>query len=109
MMAVRRNPQRGCQEGIPSTAAVETLPNTIGASGSKKNLPRLRVEETVRRHANKARKRKEARISQQIPPRAIDQPFPFFQLPRELRDQIYACLVAHHNDSDQSVIAATSI
>ncbi|KAH7087996.1 hypothetical protein FB567DRAFT_559773 [Paraphoma chrysanthemicola] len=109
MMALRRNPQRGCQEGIPSITAVETLPNTGGAPGFKNNLPRLLAKVPVKRHANKARKRKAIRVSQHNPPRSIDQPFPFFQLPRELRDQIYTNLVAHHNESDQSVIAATTI
>lgn len=48
-------------------------------------------------------------MSRQIPRITTDKPFPFFELPREIRDQVYSALVTRRNGFGRSIIAATPL
>jgi hypothetical protein len=87
-MALRRWPQRSCQERLPPHVTV-----------AKYQPPVINVREPTTdgpRHQNALRQRTKQRS------------FPFLNLPRELRDQVYTHLVVQTN-SDRSIIAAGPI
>jgi len=67
------------------------------------------VSSSTKRHATKQRRRRMQNLSRQIPRLANDKPFPFFRLPRELRDEVYSTLVVRHGSSGRSIIAATPL
>jgi len=110
-MALRKNPQRRCQEVMmPSVASTRFLPITIEVKESpvlkKKRQPP--PQRRTKRYAADAQRHKRRTSIAQLPRPTNDKPFPFFQLPRELRDQVYASLVTR-TDSRRSVISAVSL
>jgi hypothetical protein len=107
-MALRRNPQRGCQEKpLPSVTAIKSQ-STIVEISETINTTRENQTTLQRRTKCPATRRKVRNPSRPILPPASDKPFPFFSLPREIRDQIYSSLVGRPNGG-RSIIAAAPV
>lgn len=111
-MAMRRNPPRACQDRLllPYANIQPQLNNAVFKETV--DNPRERQPQRTRstkRCTIKPRKCREKSLSRQIPRRASDQPFPFFDLPREIRDQVYSSLVVRQPGSKRSVIAAAPL
>jgi hypothetical protein len=110
-MAMRRNPQRTCQEMMmPPSAAFKLQPIVIEAkeaSHSTRERQPLSQRRTKRATANSQRRKRRISLPQIHRP-ANNVPFPFFQLPRELRDQVYSSLVTR-TDGGRSIISAVSL
>lgn len=109
-MALRRNPPRRCQDVMLPTISEFKLQTTLielkeTLRSEKERLP-VQKRQTKRSVIDKQRW-KQRTGSQQVPARASDKPFPFFQLPRELRDQVYSSLVTRPND--RSVLPAVPL
>jgi hypothetical protein len=107
-MALRRNPQRGCQERLlPPFTTIKI--QSIGSETSETTSRAKEGQAARQRRAKRpATKRKARNPSRQILPPASDKPFPFFSLPREIRDQVYSSLVVRPNGG-RSVIAAAPV
>jgi hypothetical protein len=110
-MALRRNSQRICPEAmLPSTAIDKTEPTILTTRNDAQNktecqtLPQARTK----RRAADTKRRKVKTASQQLHRPASDKPFRFFELPREIRDQVYSNLVTRPNNG-RSLIAAVPI
>ncbi|KAH7400595.1 hypothetical protein DE146DRAFT_467350 [Phaeosphaeria sp. MPI-PUGE-AT-0046c] len=102
MMALRRNPQRTCQEGVLQPFAAvkpQRLEFEFKATPFVGELRPPTQQRRAKRRATNARKRRPSILVQPVHRPANDEPFPFFQLPREIRDQVYSCLVIPTNDN----------
>jgi hypothetical protein len=109
-MALRRNPKRGCQEMIlPPSVASQFLPPTTSATKVNINFTNRERQAPRRKHiAIKPRIRTERALSRQGS-RPDDKPFPFFELPQEIRDQVYSSLVVRQHSSKRPIIAAATL
>jgi hypothetical protein len=110
-MAQCRNSQRICPEGIlPSTAVDKIQPTLVTFSNDAHNKiecqPQLQAR--TKRRAADTKRQKARKASQQLHRPASDKPFRFFELPREIRDQVYSSLVTRPSDG-RSLIAAVPI
>ncbi|KAF2819030.1 hypothetical protein CC86DRAFT_398956 [Ophiobolus disseminans] len=112
IMALRRNPQRNCQERLPpSFVAIPYQSNDIPLKETTA-IARERqssAHPSTKRYAIKSRRRRERTLARQLPGAASDKPFPFFELPREIRDQVYASLVIRQPGTKHSIIAAAPL
>ncbi|EAT84276.1 hypothetical protein HBH56_042110 [Parastagonospora nodorum] len=111
MMALRKNPQRCCQEiMMPPVASTKFLPITIEIKEATvvKKKRQLPPQRRTKRYVADAQRHKRRTSLAQLPRPTNDKPFPFFKLPRELRDQVYASLVTR-TDCRRSVISAVSL
>lgn len=110
-MALRRNPQRSCQERtLPTYAANENLLNTIAPKETSTHQGRQNASvQSAKRSATKPRRRRERTLSRQMPGPKSTRPFPFFELPREIRDHVYSTLVVQQSATGRSIIAATPL
>lgn len=96
MMALRRNPQRTCQDGVTQACAAVKLPQINFEFKETSLVGEFRPttqQRRPKRRATSVRKRRASIFVQPIHRPANDEPFPFFQLPREIRDHVYSCLV----------------
>ncbi|KAF1842143.1 uncharacterized protein K460DRAFT_179570 [Cucurbitaria berberidis CBS 394.84] len=112
-MALRRNPQRECrtEKTRPPVTTIKTEAITIMSSkitqserGGKERHGRCRKTSlgTTKIRQLNARALQDPRI-------LINPPFPFFQLPREIRDQVYSYLVVPQRSHRAPVIEAATI
>jgi hypothetical protein len=111
-MALRRNPKRGCQEVmLPPSFASQFLPPTTSATKVNTNVTNREREAPRRRKpfASKPRRRTEKALLHQRCQPANDKPFPFFELPQEIRDQVYSSLVVRQHSSERPIIAAATL
>jgi hypothetical protein len=110
-MALRRNPQRCRQEGmlLPLTAlkVQMSIVEVKDTTSSGKEHQTLHQRRTKRRTITTPKRKQEVR-PQQVPRQVNDEPFPFFNLPREIRDQVYSYLVVQPN-GNRPVIAAVPL
>jgi hypothetical protein len=108
-MALRRNPQRGCQErSLPPFTATKAQYTNSDVSETINNIREDSTTTLQQRPKRQNLKQKARNHSRQIPRPASDKPFPFFNLPREIRDQVYSSLVVRQNN-DRPTIAAAPI
>jgi hypothetical protein len=107
-MALSRSPARYHQEILPpplTTVKVQmSLVEMKDTTSSKKDHQTLYQRRTKRRIISIPKRRLEVR-AQQIPRPANNDPFPFFNFPREIRDQVYSYLVVQPSGS-RPIIAA---
>jgi hypothetical protein len=112
-MALRRNPTRACQETLPPPPPRATRNLGPHQVADEVKIARRRggLNATLgqtKRHATTQRRRRKT-LSRQIPRPTNDKPFPFFKLPREIRDEVYSSLVVRQGASVRSIIAATPL
>lgn len=112
-MASRRNPPRACQETLSPLPPLPT--RTLGPPRLVDEVKIVRRRgglnatlKATKRHTTTQRRRKKT-ISRQIPQPTDDKPFPFFKLPREIRDEVYSSLVVRQGASAHPIIAATPL
>jgi hypothetical protein len=105
-MALRRNPQRGCQErSLPSFTA--TKAQVTHSIVSAINNVRDDSTATIQHRPKPQTIRRLPKVPlRQIPQHATDKPFPFFSLPREIRDQVYSSLVVRPSNDHPTIAAA---
>jgi hypothetical protein len=108
-MALRRNPQRGCQERLLPPIATIKIQSTNAAL--RETFNNTRENRTVyqrnrRRQAIDTQTRRGKNLTRQVHRPASDKPFPFFKLPREIRDQVYSYLVVRPSGSRPIIAAA---
>jgi hypothetical protein len=110
-MALRKNPQRSCQEGtLPLNDAYkyESAITEIRDTSYNRSERQPLSQRGTKRKATDTQRQKSKRSSQQPHRPTSDKPFPFFELPREIRDQVYSSLVTRPNNG-RSIIAAVPI
>ncbi|KAH8732452.1 hypothetical protein GQ44DRAFT_721732 [Phaeosphaeriaceae sp. PMI808] len=110
IMALRRNPQRCCQERYLSTV-ITIKPQSVDAEIRENNTigweQSTSYQLCTKRQTIKRRKDKIA--TRHVVQPTNGKPFPFFKLPREIRDQVYANLVVAHNSCGRSIIPAAAL
>jgi hypothetical protein len=110
-MASRKNPQRSCQEGmLPMNTAykAELAITEFRDDSYNKSERQPPSQRRTKRKATDTQMRTAKLASQQPQRPTSDKPFPFFELPREIRDQVYSCLVTRPSGG-RSLIAAMPI
>jgi hypothetical protein len=106
-----RNPQKMYQEILPPSTPITKIESTTVTIRNDAHISSERqssLQSRIKRRAVSTKRRKVKTPSQQPPRSTSDKPFPFFELPREIRDQVYSSLVTRP-ENGRSVIAAVPI
>ncbi|KAL5117562.1 hypothetical protein ACEQ8H_004592 [Pleosporales sp. CAS-2024a] len=117
IMTLRRNPQRGCQEmslplplrlPLPTTCRLQPTVTQVKHATTHKKEPPLLTPRRRKRHTTDSERLKQRISVLHTQPTPPGRPFPFFRLPRELRDQVYSSLVTR-SDGHYPIISAISL
>lgn len=100
-MALRRNLQRKCRLTVIKAQTITSASPNITRSGRDGSCRKVGLDTTRIRHSTIG--------SLEDPRILITPPFPFFQLPREIRDHVYSYLIVSRGSGRELVIDAATV
>lgn len=115
-MILRRTLHQACKEDLVPFSLIdfELRPRTAHVNDNASQTPKRKVSasgspKNYRKAAKRSRSNSITTIRKLASQRGDDAPFPFFDLPREIRDQIYSYLVVRQDTSPRPILNASSI
>ncbi|CAO2648067.1 Nn.00g089890.m01.CDS01 [Neocucurbitaria sp. VM-36] len=112
-MAMRRNPRRKCrtqQTTLPIVSVKTSTATSVSPKSTWNDRNGHEEKNKCRRvHLATAKIRRSNTGSLDQHRFLLNPPFPFFQLPREIRDQVYSYLVISRSSNSESILEAATI